>query len=291
MFQGSIPALVTPMRDDGTIDFDAWDALLDFHLREGTDGVVVGGTTGESPVLERAELEQLVRRAKARLGGRIPVIGGSGTNGTAKSIALSQAVEAAGADALLVVTPYYNKPTQDGLLRHFRAVAGATDIPIILYNVPGRTGVNMAAQTVARLAEVPNIVGVKEASGNLTQVCDIIRMTPRKFCVLSGDDALFFPMMALGAKGVISVTSNVAPRLMAELYDTYIIGEISRARDIHYQLWPLFHALFLETNPIPAKTALAMMGRIREEFRLPLSPMADANRKALARVLAEMKLA
>jgi 4-hydroxy-tetrahydrodipicolinate synthase len=163
--------------------------------------------------------------------------------------------------------------------------------PMILYNVPGRTGVNMAASTVARLAEVPTIVGVKEASGNLNQVCDILRTTPRKFCVLSGDDALFFPMMALGGKGVISVTSNVAPRLMAELYDTYVIGEISRARDIHYQLWPLFHALFLETNPIPAKTALAMMKMIREEFRLPLSPMADANRKVLAKILSDMKLA
>src|SRR4030066_15624 len=166
----------------------------------------------------------------------------------------------------LVPTPSYNKPTQEGLFQHFRAIAESVDIPIILYNVPGRTGVNMAASTVARLGEGPTIGGGKEASGNLGQVCDIIRMTPKKFCVLSGDDALFFPMMALGARGVISVTSNVAPRQMAELYDTYVIAEISRAGDTHYQLWPLFHALFLETTPIPAKTALAMMRKIHGEF-------------------------
>ena len=218
------------------------------------------------------------------------MIAGTGSNNTKEAIVLTRYAKRAGASAALVITPYYNKPTQEGLLRHFRAIAESVDIPIILYNVPGRTGVNMAASTVARLAEVPTIVGVKEASGNLGQVCDIIRMTPKKFCVLSGDDALFFPMMALGAKGVISVTSNVAPRQMAELYDTYVIGEISRARDIHYQLWPLFNALFLETNPIPAKTALAMMKKIHEEFRLPLSPMAEANRKALAKVLSDLKL-
>jgi len=289
MFHGAIVATVTPFRN-GNLDKNALKKLVTFQIDSGTDGIVPCGTTGESATLSFEEHERVIDIVLESADGRVPVIAGTGSNNTKEAVALTRYAKKAGVSGALVITPYYNKPTQDGLLRHFRAVAEAADIPIILYNVPGRTGVNMAPQTVARLAEIPNIVGVKEASGNLTQVCDIIRMTPKKFCVLSGDDALFFPMMALGAKGVISVASNVAPRLMAELYDTYVIGEISRARDIHYHLWPLFHALFLETNPIPAKTALAMMKKIREEFRLPLSPMADANRKVLARTLSDMKL-
>ena len=289
MFHGAIVATVTPFRS-GNLDKNALKKLVTFQIESGTDGIVPCGTTGESATLSFEEHERVIDIVLESADGRVPVIAGTGSNNTKEAVALTRYAKKAGASGALVITPYYNKPTQDGLLRHFRAVAESADIPIILYNVPGRTGVNMAAQTVARLAEIPNIVGVKEASGNLNQVCDIIRMTPKKFCVLSGDDALFFPMMALGAKGVISVTSNVAPRLMAELYDTYVIGEISRARDIHYHLWPLFQALFLETNPIPAKTALAMMKKIREEFRLPLSPMADASRKALAKTLSDMKL-
>jgi 4-hydroxy-tetrahydrodipicolinate synthase len=289
MFHGAIVATVTPFRN-GNLDKNALKKLVAFQIDSGTDGIVPCGTTGESATLSFEEHERVIDIVLESADGRVPVIAGTGSNNTKEAVTLTRYAKKAGVSGALVITPYYNKPTQDGLFRHFRTVAESADIPIILYNVPGRTGVNMAAQTVARLAEIPNIVGVKEASGNLTQVCDIIRMTPKKFCVLSGDDALFFPMMALGAKGVISVTSNVAPRLMAELYDTYVIGEISRARDIHYHLWPLFHALFLETNPIPAKTALAMMKKIREEFRLPLSPMADANRKVLARTLSDMKL-
>jgi 4-hydroxy-tetrahydrodipicolinate synthase len=289
MFHGAIVATVTPFRN-GNLDKNALKKLVAFQIDSGTDGIVPCGTTGESATLSFEEHERVIDIVLESADGRVPVIAGTGSNNTKEAVALTRYAKKAGVSGALVITPYYNKPTQDGLFRHFRTVAESADIPIILYNVPGRTGVNMAAQTVARLAEIPNIVGVKEASGNLAQVCDIIRMTPKKFCVLSGDDALFFPMMALGAKGVISVTSNVAPQLMAELYDTYVIGEISRARDIHYHLWPLFHALFLETNPIPAKTALAMMKKIREEFRLPLSPMADANRKVLARTLSDMKL-
>lgn len=290
MFHGAIVATVTPFRN-GKLDRSALKKLVKFQIDSGTDGIVPCGTTGESATLSFEEHERVIDTVLQAVDGRVPVIAGTGSNNTKEAVALTRFAKRAGASAALVITPYYNKPTQDGLCRHFRAVAESANIPIILYNVPGRTGVNMTAQTVAQLAEIPNIVGVKEASGNLSQVCDIIRMTPRKFCVLSGEDSLFFPMMALGARGVISVTSNVAPRLMAELYDTYVIGEISRARDIHYRLWPLFQALFLETNPIPAKTALAMMKMIREEFRLPLSPMGDANRKALARVLSDMRLA
>lgn len=290
MFHGAIVATVTPFRN-GKLDKSALKRLVKFQIESGTDGIVPCGTTGESATLSFDEHERVIDTVLEAVDGRVPVIAGTGSNNTKEAVALTRYAKRAGASAALVITPYYNKPTQDGLLRHFRAVAESADIPVILYNVPGRTGVNMAASTVAQLAEVPTIVGVKEASGNLNQVCDILRMTPRKFCVLSGDDALFFPMMALGGRGVISVTSNVAPRLMAELYDTYVIGEISRARDIHYRLWPLFHAMFLETNPIPAKTALAMMRMIREEFRLPLSPMAVANRKVLAKILSDMKLA
>ncbi|NNF83763.1 MAG: 4-hydroxy-tetrahydrodipicolinate synthase [Deltaproteobacteria bacterium] len=290
MFHGAIVATVTPFRN-GKLDRSALKKLVEFQIDSGTDGIVPCGTTGESATLSFEEHQSVIDTVLQAVDGRVPVIAGTGSNNTKEAVALTRYAKRAGASGALVITPYYNKPTQDGLCRHFRVVAESANIPIILYNVPGRTGVNMTAQTVAQLAEVPNIVGVKEASGNLSQVCDIIRMTPRKFCVLSGDDPLFFPMMALGARGVIAVTSNVAPRLMAELYDTYVIGEISRARDIHYRLWPLFQALFLETNPIPAKTALAMMKMIREEVRLPLSPMGDANRKALARVLSDMRLA
>ncbi len=290
MFHGAIVATVTPFRN-GKLDRNALKKLVKFQIDSGTDGIVPCGTTGESATLSFEEHQSVIDTVLQAVDGRVPVIAGTGSNNTKEAVALTRYAKRAGASAALVITPYYNKPTQDGLCRHFRVVAESANIPIILYNVPGRTGVNMTAHTVAQLAEVPNIVGVKEASGNLSQVCDIIRMTPRKFCVLSGEDSLFFPMMALGARGVIAVTSNVAPRLMAELYDTYVIGEISRARDIHYRLWPLFQALFLETNPIPAKTALAMMKMIREEVRLPLSPMADANRKALARVLSDMRLA
>lgn len=290
MFNGAIVATITPFLN-GKLDRKGLRKLVEFQIRNGTDGIVPCGTTGESATLSFDEHEAVIDTVIEAAAGRVPVIAGTGSNNTKEAITLTRYAKKAGADAALVITPYYNKPTQEGLFLHFRAVADAVDIPIILYNVPGRTGVNMAAETVARLAEVKNIVGVKEASGNLAQVCDIIRMTPRKFCLLSGDDGIFFPMMALGAKGVISVTSNVAPRAMADLYDAFVLGELSRAREIHYRLWPLFHVLFIETNPIPAKTGLAMMKMIREEFRLPLCPMSDANRKKLAKVLSDLKLA
>ncbi|OGP35188.1 MAG: 4-hydroxy-tetrahydrodipicolinate synthase [Deltaproteobacteria bacterium GWC2_65_14] len=289
MFQGAIVATVTPFRN-GKVDRAALRKLVRFQIESGTDGIVPCGTTGESATLSFEEHERVIDTVIDAAGGKVPVIAGTGSNNTREAILLTRYARKAGASGALVITPYYNKPTQEGLYRHFRAVAESADIPIILYNVPGRTGVNMTAATVARLAEIPNIVGVKEASGNLNQICDILRETPKKFCVLSGDDFLYFPMLALGAKGVISVTSNVAPRAMADLYDAYVIGEISRAREIHYRLWPLFNACFIETNPIPAKTALAMMGRIREEFRLPLCPMSDANRKVLAKVLSDLRL-
>ena len=273
MFKGSIPALVTPMRDDGTIDFAAWDALLDFHLREGTDGVVVGGTTGESPVLERSELEELVRRAKARVAGRIPVIVGSGTNGTAKSVVLSKVAAAAGADALLVVTPYYNKPTQDGLFRHFTAIADAVDVPVILYNVPGRTACDMLADTVARLSHHPRIAGVKEATGDVARGEAILEQSRPGFVLLSGDDPTAAGLIRIGARGVISVTANVAPRAMHELCDAALAGRHEAAAAIDERLVPLHKALFVEANPIPVKWAVQRLGLIGPGIRLPLTPL------------------
>ena len=273
MFKGSIPALVTPMLDDGTIDFAAWDALLDFHLREGTDGVVVGGTTGESPVLERGELEELVRRAKARVGGRIPVIAGSGTNGTAKSILLSKAATAAGADALLVVTPSYNKPTQDGLFRHFTAIADAVDLPVILYNVPGRTACDMLADTVARLSHHPRIAGVKEATGDVARGEAILRLSRPGFVLLSGDDPTAAELIRVGARGVISVTANVAARAMHELCAAGLEGRHGEAAAINERLVPLHKALFVEANPIPVKWAVQRLGLIGPAIRLPLTPL------------------
>jgi len=273
MIKGSIPALVTPMRDDGSIDFSAWDALLDFHLREGTDGVVVGGTTGESPVLEQAELEELIRRAKARLGDRLPVIAGSGTNATARSIALSRAAEAAGADALLVVTPYYNKPTQQGLVRHFAAIADAVSIPVILYNVPGRTGCDMLAETVARLSHHPRIAAVKEATGDIARGEAVLRQSRPGFVLLSGDDPTAAELIRVGAQGVISVTANVAARAMHELCAAALDGRHEEARAINARLVPLHKALFVESNPIPVKWAVQRMGLIGPGIRLPLTPL------------------
>jgi len=218
MFHGAIVATVTPFRN-GKLDANALKKLVEFQIRNGTDGIVPCGTTGESATLAYEEHERVIDLVLEAAAGRVPVIAGTGSNNTREAVLLTRYAKKAGANAALVITPYYNKPTQAGLLAHFREVAASADIPLILYNVPSRTGVNMTAETVARLSEVKNIVGVKEASGNLAQVCDILKMTPRTFCVLSGDDGLYFPMLALGAKGVISVVSNVAPREMADLYD------------------------------------------------------------------------
>jgi len=282
MFHGSIPALVTPMRDDGAIDFDAWDALLDFHLREGSDGVVVGGTTGESPVLDRSELEELVRRARSRLAGHIPVIAGSGTNCTAKTVALSAAVAAAGADALLVVTPYYNKPTQEGLYRHFTAVADAVDVPVILYNVPGRTACDMLPETVARLSRHPRIAGVKEATGDLGRGRAVLEQSRPGFLLLSGDDPTAAALIGMGARGVISVTANVAPRAMHELCAAGLAGRHDEARAIDERLVPLHRALFVESNPIPAKWAVYRLGLIGTGIRLPLTWLREEHEGAVS---------
>jgi 4-hydroxy-tetrahydrodipicolinate synthase len=276
MFQGSIPALVTPMREDGSVDFEAWDRLLDFHDREGTDGVVVAGTTGESPTLERGELEELVRRAKARLGRRMPVIAGSGSASTAHSIALSKTAEAAGADGLLVVTPYYNRPTQEGLYLHFHAIADAVGLPLVLYNVPGRTACDLQPATIARLSQHPRIVAVKEATGDVSRADLILRDSRPGFQLLSGDDPTAAELMRAGAVGVISVTANVVPRAMHEMCAAALAGRPEEAVGLNARLMALHRTLFLEPNPIPVKWALARMGLIGPGIRLPLTSLSES---------------
>jgi 4-hydroxy-tetrahydrodipicolinate synthase len=288
MFEGSIPALVTPMREDGGVDLDAWDRLLDFHARQGTDGVVVGGTTGESPTLERAELEALVRRAKSRLGGRMPVIAGSGSNSTAHSVALSVAAQDAGADGLLVVTPYYNRPTQHGLFLHFTAIADAVRIPVVLYNVPGRTACDLLPETVARLSQHPRIVAVKEATGDTARGVAILEQSRRGFVVLSGDDPTAADLMRVGARGVISVTANVAPRAMHDLCVAALAGRHDEAAAVNERLMALHRALFVEPNPIPVKWAVHRLGLIGPGIRLPLTPLGAGSEP---QVLAAMRAA
>jgi 4-hydroxy-tetrahydrodipicolinate synthase len=275
MFKGSIPALVTPMQADGAVDFPAWDRLLDFHVAEGTDGVVVGGTTGESPTLETAEVVELVRRAKARLAGRMPVIAGSGTNSTAKSIELSRALAAAGADGLLTVVPYYNRPTQEGMFRHFSAIADSVQLPVILYNVPGRTACDLLPETVVRLSAHPRIAGIKEATGDLARAASILQGARPGFLLLSGDDPTAPELIRRGACGVISVTANVAPRAMHDLCAAGLAGRHDAAAEIQARLMPLHNAMFVEPNPTPVKWAVARLGLIDRGIRLPLLPLSE----------------
>src|SRR5829696_7098031 len=275
MFKGSIPALVTPMRDDGSIDFEAWDRLLDFHIAEGTDGAVVAGTTGESPTLETGEIVELVGRAQDRVEGRMPIIAGTGTNSTSKSIELSRAAAAAGADGLLVVTPYYNRPTQEGLYRHFCAIADAVDVPVVLYNVPGRTACDMVPETIVRLSKHPGIVGVKEATGDLSRAQSILAYARPGFALISGDDPTAVELMKRGACGVISVTANVAARAMHDLCAAALAGRHAEAAAINERLMPLHLAMFVEANPIPVKWMVARLGLIGPTSRLPLTQLSE----------------
>ena len=275
MFKGSIPALVTPMRADGAVDFQAWERLLDFHVAEGTDAVVVAGTTGESPTLEPAEVAELVRRAKARVAGRMPIIAGGGTNSTAKSIELSRELVAAGADGLLTVVPYYNRPTQEGLYRHFSAIADAVNVPVLLYNVPGRTVCDMLPETVVRLAEHPRIVGIKEATGDMSRAESILGAAKPGFLLLSGDDPTAAELMKRGACGVISVTANVAPRALHDMCAAALAGRHAEAAALNEKLMPLHLAMFVEPNPIPVKWAVARLGLIERGMRLPLTWLSE----------------
>jgi len=289
MFRGSIVAIVTPFRN-GKVDEKALGNLIEWHIKEGTNAIVPCGTTGESATLDYKEHFRVIKFTVEAVKNRVPVIAGTGANATDETIMITKEAKKSGADAALLVSPYYNKPTQEGLYRHYKAVAEAVNIPIVLYNVPGRTAVNMLPSTVARLAEIKNIVGIKEATGDMKQVSEIIRLCGDRIDVISGDDFTTLPLMALGGQGVISVSANVAPRLMSQMCALWDQGKYDEARAIHYKLEPLNAAMFIETNPIPAKTALAMMGKIKEEFRLPLCEMSPANREKLKAVLKGMKL-
>ncbi len=284
VFQGSIVALVTPFRD-GKVDEVALKALVEFQIRGGTDAIVPCGTTGESPTLDHEEHRRVIDLVIQTANRRVPVIAGTGSNSTAEAVSLTRHAKASGADAALIVLPYYNKPTQKGLLEHCRAIADAADLPLILYNIPGRTGVNMLPETLAQLADHPNIVGVKEATGNLEQMTQDIVLCGNKLNYLSGDDTLTLPLMAVGGGGVISVVANIVPRDVADMTHAFLGGDWKRACELHLKLFPLCQAMFYETNPIPVKTSLAMMGQIREEFRLPLCAMSDVNRKRLEAAL------
>jgi 4-hydroxy-tetrahydrodipicolinate synthase len=284
MFKGSIVAIVTPFRDN-KLDEKALTDLIEWHIAEGTDAIVPCGTTGESATLTYEEHYRVIELTVQVVNKRIPVIAGTGANATEETIMMTREAKKIGADGALLVVPYYNKPTQEGLYRHYRTVAEAVDIPIVLYNVPGRTALNMTPQTVTRLAEIDNIVAIKEASGNLAQVSEVIRLCGEKITVLSGDDFTTFPLMTLGGKGTISVSANVAPKDVADMCRHLLEGRYDEAREIHFRLEPLNKGMFLETNPIPVKTALAMMGRIAEEMRLPLCPMSEDNRGRLREIL------
>jgi 4-hydroxy-tetrahydrodipicolinate synthase len=289
MFTGVITAIVTPFRR-GAVDEDALRKLVEDQIANGIDGLVPVGTTGESPTLSFEEHLRVIQVVTETVAKRIPVIAGTGSNATREAIELSVAAKKLGVDGLLQVTPYYNKPSQDGMYRHFKAIVDECPLPTLVYNVPGRTGCDLLPETVARLAELPLIVGIKEATGSATRASQILARVPSRFVVLSGDDATAFPLFALGGRGVISVVSNVAPALMAEMWDAAAAGDWARARALHFKLLPLSEGLFIESNPIPVKAGLAMMGRIADELRAPLYPMTGAGREKVRANLSEVGL-
>ena len=284
MFSGSLVAIVTPLKN-GKVDEPAFADLIEFQIANGTHGIVPCGTTGESATLSPEEHERVVDLTVEIVNRRVTVIAGTGSNSTDEAITFTKHAKAAGADGALLITPYYNKPMQEGLVQHYSAVAKASDIPLVLYNIPGRTGLNMTPATVARLSDIPTIVAIKEGSGSLQQVSSIIEQCGEKITVLAGDDPLTLPMMAIGAKGVITVTANVAPSDMANMVNLAIKGNFQEAKTLHYKLSPLFTALFYETNPIPVKAALAKMGKIQNELRLPLTSLSPQNQEKLFQVM------
>jgi 4-hydroxy-tetrahydrodipicolinate synthase len=276
MLTGSIVAIVTPMLDDGALDLDSLRQLMEWHIAEGTNGIVVVGTTGESPTVDFDEHCLLIRTAVDHAASRVPIIAGTGANSTREAIALAGFAKSAGADMSLSVVPYYNKPTQEGLYRHFRAIAEAVDLPHILYNVPGRTITDLQNDTALRLAQIPNIVGIKDATGNMERAADLIKRAPGDFAIYSGEDGNSLALLMLGGHGVISVTANVAPRLMQQVCKSAFTGDFAQARAGNNQLLGLHAHLFVEANPIPVKWALAQMGKIGPAIRLPLTPLSSS---------------
>ncbi len=288
-FKGVATAVVTPFRD-GQVDEASLRAIVDWQIKSGVDAIVPCGTTGESATITYEEHDRIIRIVVEQAAGRAQVVAGSGSNSTATAIKLAKQAKAAGAEGQLQVTPYYNKPTQEGLYQHFKAIAAVCDLPMILYNVPGRTSVNMLPETVSRLASIDTIVGIKEASGDMEQIKKIISDAPSDFCVYSGDDALNCEVYQAGGKGCVSVTSNVVPSKVADIWDKFASGNVDGAKKLHDELAALNRAMFIETNPIPAKTALALMERCREEFRLPMTPMSVDHKEELRAVLKQYKL-
>ncbi len=284
MFKGAIVAIVTPFKN-GKVDEGKLRELIEFQIVNGTDGIVPCGTTGESPTLSHEEHDRVVEITVDAVKKRVPVIAGTGSNSTAEALRLTKHAHEVGADGALMVCPYYNRPTQEGLYQHYKFIAENVSIPIIVYNIPGRTGVNLLPDTLARLAKIPNIVGTKEASGSLKQMHDVISLCGPDFAVLSGDDFFTYPLLCLGGHGIISVVSNVAPADMAALVDAFAAGDLKKAKDLHFKMVPLIDSLFIETNPVPVKAALAMMGKIDYEVRLPLAKMSEGNYEKLKMVL------
>ncbi len=289
MFRGVLTALVTPFRDDA-VDERALVDLVERQIAAGVDGLVPCGSTGESATLSHAEHRRVVEVVVSATRGRVQVVAGTGSNSTREAIELTRHAKEAGADGALLISPYYNKPTQAGIVAHYATIAREIGLPLLVYNIPGRTASNILPETLAQLADIEQVVGVKEASGDVVQISRAIAATPDGFSVLSGDDALTLPVLALGGDGVISTTSNVAPSEMVELVRAFRAGDLARARDLHYRLLPLFGALFAETNPIPVKAALALAGLIRDEIRLPLTPLTEPNRERLRVVMKELGL-
>lgn len=290
-FKGTGTALVTPFKTDGRIDEKALRNLVEFQIKNGVEAIIPTGTTGESATLNEAEQIDVIRIVADTARKRVKIIAGAGSNDTSKAIKLSKLAYEAGADAILSVAPYYNKPTQEGFFRHYQVIAEETGLLVVVYNVPGRTGSNIEAETILRIAEkIPNVIGVKEASGNFTQIMEILRNRPKGFAVWSGDDAITLPMVSLGADGVISVVANEVPKMFSEMTRLALNGKFNEALKLHNKLLPLMNFNFVESNPIPVKTALAMMGKIEEAYRLPLVPLSDKHRPKLETILKELKL-
>lgn len=289
MFAGSMVALVTPFKD-GKVDWEGLEALVEFHVRNGTHGIVPCGTTGESATLSHEEHDGVIAAVIKAVKKRVPVIAGTGSNSTAEAVRLTREAEKAGADGALLISPYYNRPTQEGIYQHYKKVAESVGIPLIVYNIPGRTGSKIEPETLARLSEIKNVAGVKEATGSVDQAIDVVRLSKAGFGVYSGEDSLTFSLMALGGKGVISTVANIVPKEMAELTQACLKGDWEKGRKLQLKLVPLIRAVFIETNPIPIKTALSLMGKCRADLRLPLTPMSEGNLKKLKTTMTESGL-
>jgi 4-hydroxy-tetrahydrodipicolinate synthase len=289
MFSGSIVALVTPFKN-GKVDWQSLEGLVEFHIQNGTNGIVPCGTTGESATLDHAEHHDVIKAVVKAVKKRVPVIAGTGSNSTQEAIDLTIGAERAGADGALLISPYYNRPMQEGIYQHYKAVAAAVGIPLIVYNIPARTGSKIEPETLARLSEIKNVAGVKEATGSVDQAIDVIRLCGDRLAVFSGEDSLTYSLMALGGKGVISTVANIAPKAMADLAAACLKGDWEKGRELQFRLIPLIRAVFIETNPIPSKAALALMGKCSNELRLPLTAMAEGNVKKLRQAMADFGL-